>query len=270
VNNSLIVNNIITSEASAASDGGSPQAQTTPISLFLPAFGNFMGDNNLIAYNLTYGYNAPTFPGIKIGGSEYAPSWANFCDTGSTSPDYRFKVAANGTGNSCPAAGQFFNTDPKFSTYPGNLTLQATSPVKSAGTNLSAYFTTDITGATRTSWSMGAYDYGGPCDPCIAFQPQNKSVPIGATATFTVTATGNTALSYQWSRAGTNISGATQSSYTTPAVQLGDNGQIFYVTLSDTAGSVQSANATLSVTGPMSTIKFGGGVKLGKGVIKQK
>ena len=159
VSGSLIVNNILTTQALASNDGGSPQAQTTPISIFMPAFGSFMGDNNLIAYNLTFGYNAITFPGIKIGGNEFAPSWFNFCDTGSTSPDYRFKVTANGTGNSCPYGNQFFNVDPQFVQYPNNLNLGTSSPVKFAGTNLSSLFTTDITGRTRTSWSMGAFDF---------------------------------------------------------------------------------------------------------------
>jgi hypothetical protein len=51
----------------------------------------------------------------------------------------------------------------------------------------------------------------------ITTQPANVSVPVGATATFTVVATGTAPLSYQWSRGGAAISGATTASYTTAA-----------------------------------------------------
>jgi hypothetical protein len=57
-----------------------------------------------------------------------------------------------------------FNQDPVF-TSSSNLALQPTSPAIGAGVDLSATFTTDITGATYTvPWPMGAYKFtaGGP------------------------------------------------------------------------------------------------------------
>src|SRR4029078_1424676 len=50
--------------------------------------------------------------------------------------------------------------------------------------------------------------------PSITAQPANVTVNAGATATFTVTATGTAPLSYQWSRNGNTITGATSASYT--------------------------------------------------------
>ena len=52
----------------------------------------------------------------------------------------------------------------------------------------------------------------------ITTQPASKSVSIDRAATFTVAATGTVPLSYQWSKNGVEIVGATGASYTTPTV----------------------------------------------------
>lgn len=82
----------------------------------------------------------------------------------------------------------------------------------------------------------------------ITTQPASQSILEGATATFTVAATGTGTLTYQWRRNGTAITGATSASYTTPATALSDTGAVFSVVVSDgIGGSVTSANATLTV-----------------------
>jgi hypothetical protein len=55
-------------------------------------------------------------------------------------------------------------------------------------------------------------------------------------------------LSYQWQKNGAPISGATGASYTTPAVMTADNGAVFAVVVTNSAGSVTSSNATLTVS----------------------
>jgi len=82
--------------------------------------------------------------------------------------------------------------------------------------------------------------------PAIATQPANQIVPIDRAAAFTVSATGTQPLSYQWSRNGQAIPGATDSSYTTPLVALTDSGSTFQVTVSNSSGSVTSNSATLT------------------------
>jgi hypothetical protein len=72
-------------------------------------------------------------------------------------------------------------------------------------------------------------------------------VTVGATATFSVVATGTAPLSYQWSKNGTVVSGATAASYTTPATVSVDNGASFTVKVSNVAGSQTSNPATLTV-----------------------
>lgn len=86
-----------------------------------------------------------------------------------------------------------------------------------------------------------------PTAPSITSQPSNQAVTEGAAASFSVTATGTAPLSYQWRRNGTNISGATSSSYTTPATVLADSGALYSVIVSNAAGNVTSNNATLTV-----------------------
>ena len=75
----------------------------------------------------------------------------------------------------------------------------------------------------------------------------------GGTATFTVTAGGTDPLSYQWQKGGTPIAGATAASYTTPAAAPADDGTLFSVVVTNSMGSVVSANATLSVTAASSS-----------------
>jgi hypothetical protein len=84
--------------------------------------------------------------------------------------------------------------------------------------------------------------------PSITAQPSAQTVTAGQTATFTVTASGTTPLSYQWKKSGTNISGATSASYTTPATSLSDSGSTFQVIVSNSAGNIPSNAATLTVT----------------------
>jgi Immunoglobulin I-set domain len=85
-----------------------------------------------------------------------------------------------------------------------------------------------------------------PDKPLITTQPASISVNLGATATFTVVATG-TGLTYQWQKGTGNISGATSASYTTPATTAADNNSTFRVVVSNSAGSVTSSSATLTV-----------------------
>jgi hypothetical protein len=83
--------------------------------------------------------------------------------------------------------------------------------------------------------------------PSITTQPANKTVTVGKTAKFSVTATGTTPFSYQWMKNGVNIVGATKVSYTTPSTVPADNGSLFSVKVSNAAGSATSNNALLTV-----------------------
>jgi hypothetical protein len=81
----------------------------------------------------------------------------------------------------------------------------------------------------------------------IAVQPLSVAVTAGQTATFTIRAAGSPTLSYQWQKKGTNISGATSTTYTTPATTAADNGAMFTVQVGNSVGSATSTPATLTV-----------------------
>src|SRR5205823_3248489 len=60
--------------------------------------------------------------------------------------------------------------------------------------------------------------------PTISTQPQSQLVTEGSPVTFSVVASGDTPLGYQWRKGGVNIGGATGSSYTIPSTVRGDAG----------------------------------------------
>jgi len=181
----------------------------------------------------------------------------------------------------CGSGSTESNTPPPvITTQPSNQTVDsgqtATFSVVATGTSLSyrwkqgstsisganaANYTTPATSATDngSQFEVTVSNPGGSVTsnavtlsvnskPLIITQPSNESVTVGATATFTVTAAGTAPLSYQWQDGGTNISGATAASYTTPATALTDNGSQFDVVVSNGLGNATSTAATLTVT----------------------
>jgi hypothetical protein len=175
-------------------------------------------------------------------------------------------------------------TAPSITTQPANVSVTAGQPasftVSASGTAPLQYQWQrnggDIAGATAASYTLAAAalaDNGATFSvrvsnpagsvtstaatlsvgvavspPAITQAPQSQSVTVGQPATFSVTATGSSPLTYQWRRNGVDISGANGAAYTTPAVTLADNGAVFTVRVSNAAGSVVSAAAGLTVT----------------------
>ena len=89
--------------------------------------------------------------------------------------------------------------------------------------------------------------------PAIATAPASTTVNQGQSATLSVSVTGTEPFTYQWRRNGTAIDGATASSLTLSAVQASAAGS-YTVTITNSAGSITSAGAALSVnTAPVIT-----------------
>ena len=82
----------------------------------------------------------------------------------------------------------------------------------------------------------------------IVTEPADATVKVGSPASFTVQATGDAPLAYQWRRNGTAIEGAGGKSYTILAAALTDSGATFSVVVKNAAGSAQSREALLTVT----------------------
>ncbi len=82
--------------------------------------------------------------------------------------------------------------------------------------------------------------------PKITVQPLGQTAVVSNSATFSVTANGTTTLAYQWKLNGTNIGGATTSTYTKSNLALTNAGN-YTVMITNSFGSVTSSNAVLSV-----------------------
>lgn len=94
--------------------------------------------------------------------------------------------------------------------------------------------------------------------PTITVQPANQTVTEPASATFSVTASG-TSLQYQWQLSSdggaswADIDGATASSYSTPATTASATGAKLRVHISNSAGSVTSDAALLTINAASSS-----------------
>ena len=90
----------------------------------------------------------------------------------------------------------------------------------------------------------------------ITTPPASTAVVVGNTATFNVVAGGPGPSKIQWQKYGTNIVGATGTSYTTPATVLGDNGTPYRVLVYNNVITNTSPDAILTVASPVLTQGF--------------
>ena len=137
------------------------------------------------------------------------------------------------------------------------VSYSATIPPQPAGTLLQYSIITSTTDLTSYSTSgaidsrilatSGTFNAMVPILPSITTQPLDRLVLVGQKAKFLVVADGTKPLSYQWTKNGTNISGATSAAYVSPPNTLADNGAVFAVTINNRAGKATSNNATLTV-----------------------
>lgn len=96
---------------------------------------------------------------------------------------------------------------------------------------------------------VGALFAASPA-PVISGNPTNTSVVQGSPATFSVTATGAAPLTYQWRKAGANLTAATNASFGIPSAQAADAGSYDVIVYNTYGSSVTSVVATLTVLLP--------------------
>lgn len=106
-----------------------------------------------------------------------------------------------------------------------------------------------LTGLGLTACGGGDGTSAGITAPVITTQPASTQVISSSVATFSVAASGS-GLAYQWRKNSADIAGANADSYTTPATTGADNGAMFTVVVSNSAGSATSNAATLTVLQP--------------------
>jgi pectate lyase len=119
---------------------------------------------------------------------------------------------------------------------PAQLQAIVTSPTAGAGAGVLTW--------AKTNWLMTSYPATAPI---IVAAPQSQTNAPGQSVTFTVVAGGSAPLSYQWYfNTNTLIANATNAFLTLADVQA-TNAGIYSVTVSNSAGSVPSAYALLTV-----------------------
>lgn len=147
------------------------------------------------------------------------------------------------------AGAYWLNTvDPDYT----NATMDPTNALLygSTGTNNRVAVTVDTNGLTLPAiFGNAYYNLAGwlpTTIPTISAQPTNQMVASGSVASFSVSAFGQPAPSFQWRKDGTSIPGATNGSLTIPNAALADSGA-YSVIVSNSAGVVVSSNAVLAV-----------------------
>lgn len=154
-----------------------------------------------------------------------------------------FTVVATGSGtltyqwqkNSAPIAGA---TSASYTT-PATVIGDSGSQYRVVVTNSAGSTTSNQATLTVTASAVA---------PTITTHPASQTVTLGASATFSVAASGTAPFTYQWQKNGGNIGGATGASYTTPGTTLGDNLAQYRVIVTNAGGSATSNAAVLTVT----------------------
>jgi len=166
-----------------------------------------------------------------------------------------FSVVAGGTS---PYTYQWKKNGTNIS---GATSSSYTTPTLTLSDNGNTYscYLTNCSGNNNTTSNSATLSVTNNCTAVsITTHPQNQSKTVGNTATFSVVAGGISPYTYQWKKNGTNISGATSSSYTTPTLTLSDNGNTYSCYLTNCSGvnNVTSNNATLSVSNSCTSVSI--------------
>jgi uncharacterized delta-60 repeat protein len=102
--------------------------------------------------------------------------------------------------------------------------------------------------------------------PAIAVQPISRGVGTGTGVVFSVTATGTAPFTYQWSKDGSPLSGATLATLSLANVTSAAAG-VYHVAVSNLVGTVLSTPATLAVIDAFATHAVGGPGYLSGGTV---
>ncbi|MBL9216481.1 MAG: immunoglobulin domain-containing protein [Opitutaceae bacterium] len=173
------------------------------------------------------------------------------------------------------------NTVPAFTTQPASRTVNAGTAVtftaaasgspaptyqwrkngvNLAGATAASYTIASAAGADAGTYTVVASNSAGSATsagatltvnvtvaaPVITAQPVSQTVTKGGPLTLGVAASSTVAVSYQWRRNGTNISGATGVTYSVGSVSTSHAGT-YTVVVTNAGGSVTSAGAVLTV-----------------------
>jgi|GEM_PF-1842811 len=171
------------------------------------------------------------------------PQATTIKDGGSAS----FSVVASGTG---PLTYQWQANGTAIAGATSSTYTSPPEPISATGTSYSVVVTGPGGGVTSAAASLTV----SPVAPTITQQPVATTITDGGSASFAVVAAGTGPLAYQWLLNGTAISGATASTYTTPARAFAASGTSYSVVVTGPGGTVTSATASLTVSAIAPTI----------------
>src|SRR5216684_1668246 len=207
--------------------------------------GSYLVTPTHTGYSFTPGNQSTTVNGTNVSGVNFTATSQTFSISGTISP------VAGGSGATVTLSGAASATTTADSSGAYTLTGLVSGSYTITPSNTGYTFTPASQNATVSTGNVTGVNFtanAAPVAPTITTQPASQAVTAGQNASFSVAATGTAPLSYQWNKNGTAISGATSSSYTTPATTSSDNGAQFTVMISNTAGSVTSSAGTLTVS----------------------
>jgi len=179
--------------------------------------------------------------GFTFGDDKTMRIYMDGVEVGSTTHNITNWTPVGGDGNFTLVIGSVY---PYGSTWAGNSTLSFRGMIDDMRLYSRALSADEM-------WSI--YRAGAPE---ITTQPDDQTVTVGQTATFSVMVSGAEPMNYQWQKNGWDISGATNASYTTPETIPADNGAVFSVVVVNAAGNVTSREATLTVIKNNQVITF--------------
>src|SRR5437773_1561227 len=202
-------------------------------------------------FTFTPSSQSMTVNGANVAGMNFTANGATVAPT-ITTPPANQTVAAGQTATFTVVAGGTAPLSYQWQKNGANITgatsASYTTPITTTADSGSAFaVVVTNTAGTVTSAAATLTVTAAAVAPTITTQPANQTVTAGQTATFTVVAAGTAPLTYQWQKNGANLTGATSASYTTPATTTTDSGSTFDVVVTNTAGTVTSAAATLTV-----------------------
>jgi hypothetical protein len=173
------------------------------------------------------------------------------------SDTYYFRVNFTGKTSQITATGTAltYQWRKAGSNIPGATAVSYTTPATVASDNGTQFTVVVSDGGGSTTSAIATLTVGsGAVAPSITVQPAAATVTVGQTASFSVTATGTAPITYQWRKNGAALVGATTFSYTTQATVTGDNGAQYSVVVSNSAGTITSSTALLTVSNAPSIV----------------
>ena len=197
------------------------------------------GGNSSVALSITVDDIAPS-------GLTYGVNPAVYAAGAAITPDVPGWSGAGGTPTSFAVIGSL----PQGLLLDGTTGIMSGTPASQSGQQSYMITASNTGGSTSATLILTVI----PQAPYFIVQPTSQYVGSGISTSFGVNVGGGGLLSFQWFKNGTAIGGTNSNVYTTPVLSSTDNGDQFYVVVSDNYNrSVASNVATITIKGVSGT-----------------